>query len=41
MRGFSLCFEQSSPVLRIDADTGEATLVGYTNQIYNHVGTST
>jgi hypothetical protein len=27
-----------SPVLRIDTVTGEATVLGYTNQPYNHGG---
>ena len=38
MRGFSMCTEVNTPVLRIDVTTGIATLVGYTNQVYNHGG---
>jgi len=38
MRGFSMCWDVNTPVLTIDVNTGMATLVGYTNQVYNHGG---
>jgi len=38
MRGFSSCTEVNAPMLEIDIHTGHATLVGYTNQVYNHGG---
>jgi len=38
MRGLSACPNVNSPVMRIDVDTGVATVVGYTNQQYNHGG---
>ncbi|MDH3196930.1 MAG: hypothetical protein OEO21_01685 [Candidatus Krumholzibacteria bacterium] len=38
MKGFSWCDEVDAPVMRVDVDTGVATVVGYTNQGYNHGG---
>ena len=38
--GMTVYYEDpnGSPVLRIDVDTGEGTLIGYTHQTYNHGG---
>lgn len=38
MRGLSNCEEVDSPVMRIDTQTGHATVVGYTHLGYNHGG---
>jgi hypothetical protein len=38
MRGFSMCTEVNSPVMRINVRTGNARVIGYTNQVYNHGG---
>jgi hypothetical protein len=33
-----MCTEVNSPVMRINIHTGNATVIGYTNQVYNHGG---
>ncbi|MBT4499765.1 MAG: hypothetical protein HOC74_18705 [Gemmatimonadetes bacterium] len=38
IRGFSNCEEVDTPVMRIDTETGLATVVGYTHLGYNHAG---
>ena len=38
MRGMSICTDVNTPVMTVDVATGIATLIGYTNQPYNHGG---
>ena len=38
IRGFSACEDVDTPVMRIDTETGLATVVGYTHLGYNHAG---
>ena len=38
MRGFSWCDDNDAPVMTVDVNTGVATVIGYTNQGYNHGG---
>ncbi len=38
MRGFSMCEQVNCPVMKINIHTGNATVIGYTNQAYNHGG---